>query len=251
MRSRCGDSPINYCLDTFTPLNHNAYLAARRAVDCTLSCATDLLRGRLLAYALVRPPGHHAEHRAFGGFCYFNSVAVAANYLSRYGRVAILDIDYHHGNGQQNIFYNRRDVFTISIHGHPRFAYPYFTGFRDESGAGAGSGYNVNYPLAENLNGAQYQKILEKSIGRIKRFGPDFLIVAFGTDTGKGDPTGTWSLTPLDFAENGRHIGELRLPTLVVQEGGYRIRSLGIYCRRFFAGLWSGFYHDEHINGAK
>ena len=123
-----------YCIDTFTPLNQNAYLAARSAVDCALTAAERVLEGAPLAYALVRPPGHHAETSSFGGFCYFNNAAIAANLLSRYGKVAILDIDYHHGNGQQEIFYKRADVLTVSIHGHPSFAYPYFTGFRDETG---------------------------------------------------------------------------------------------------------------------
>ncbi|MFZ3048907.1 MAG: acetylpolyamine amidohydrolase [Desulfatirhabdiaceae bacterium] len=131
-----------YCIDTFTPLNENAFLAAKRAVDCALTGADKILEGQRLAYALVRPPGHHAERRLFGGFCYFNSAAIAAQYLSRYGSVAILDIDYHHGNGQQEIFYERKDVLTISIHGHPKFAYPYFSGFEDEKGFGHGKGSN-------------------------------------------------------------------------------------------------------------
>ena len=232
-----------YCIDTFTPLNHNAYLAARRAVDCTLTAAQAILQGRLLAYSLVRPPGHHAEFRAFGGFCYFNSAAVSAHYLSNYGKVTILDIDYHHGNGQQNIFYHRNDVLTISIHGHPRFAYPYFCGFKDEIGSGMGSGYNINYPLPEMVNGEQYCEILIKAIRRIEKFMPEYLIITLGLDTAKGDPTGTWSLKAKDFEQNGKLIGKIGIPTLVVQEGGYRVRSLGTNARHFFNGLWNGFYH--------
>jgi len=226
-----------YCIDTFTPLNQNAYLAARRAVDCALTAAEALDQGYQLAYALVRPPGHHAERRAFGGFCYLNSTAVAAEFLSEKGRVAILDVDYHHGNGQQNIFYERPDVLTISLHGHPRFAYPYFTGFEDERGAGAGEGYNVNYPLPEVLDGAAFRETLSLAVKRIRRFAPAHLVVALGFDPAKDDPTGTWSLGAQDFAENGRMIGELRLPTLVVQEGGYRTRTLGTNARRFFTAL--------------
>jgi acetoin utilization deacetylase AcuC-like enzyme len=116
-----------------------------------------LLEGKKLAYALIRPPGHHAEKKSFGGFCYFNSAAIAANYLSKYGKVALLDIDYHHGNGQQDIFYKRNDVLTISIHGHPSFAYPYFSGFADEHGEHDGYGFNVNYPLPEKVNGPVYR----------------------------------------------------------------------------------------------
>ncbi len=229
-----------YCIDTFTPIHRNAWPAARRAVDCTLTAAREILDGRRLAYALVRPPGHHAERRSFGGFCYFNNNAVAAHYLSAHGTVAILDIDYHHGNGQQDIFYDRADVLTVSIHGHPRFAYPYFSGFEDERGQGEGEGFNLNLALPESVDGARYREALVRALKRIDAFGPRFLVVALGLDTGKRDPTGTWRLSPGDFAENGKMIGALGLPTLVVQEGGYRQLTLGRNARQFFAGLAEG-----------
>jgi acetoin utilization deacetylase AcuC-like enzyme len=226
-----------YCIDTFTPLNHNAFLAARGAVNCALTGALRLLQGDPLAYALVRPPGHHAERRSFGGFCYFNSTAIAAHYLSRFGRVAVLDVDYHHGNGTQDIFYERADVLTLSIHGHPRLTYPYFSGYGDEKGAGPGKGYNLNIPLPENIGGEVYRKALGHALKRVRRFAPRYLVVALGLDTAKGDPTGSWSLQAKDFLMNGRMIGELRLPTLVVQEGGYRTQTLGLNARSFFVGL--------------
>jgi len=228
-----------YCIDTFTPLNKNAYLAARMAVDCTLTGAEMILQGYSPVYSLVRPPGHHAERRAFGGFCYFNSNAIAANYLSKFGKVAILDIDYHHGNGQQDIFYKRKDVLTISIHGNPSFAYPYFSGFKEEKGEEEGIGFNVNYPLKEQLTGEEYRETLKIALKRIARFKPEYLIVALGLDVAKGDPTGTWSLSVKDFYENGRMIGSLHLPTLVVQEGGYKNRILGTNAKSFFTGLYS------------
>jgi acetoin utilization deacetylase AcuC-like enzyme/GNAT superfamily N-acetyltransferase len=229
-----------YCIDTFTPINRNAYPAARRAVDCSLTAAQEMLGGRRISYALVRPPGHHAESQSFGGFCYFNNCAIVAQYLSEYGKVAILDIDYHHGNGQQDIFYHRLDVLTISLHGHPRFAYPYFSGFEDENGAGEGEGFNLNIPLPESLDGHRYRRSLYRAVNRIESFNPAFLVVALGLDTAKGDPTGTWSLSPGDFEENGRIIAKLGLPVLIIQEGGYRNRSLGKNALYFFKGLVSG-----------
>ncbi|HEY5674124.1 MAG TPA: histone deacetylase family protein [Malonomonas sp.] len=239
-----------YCIDTFTPLNQNAWNAAKRAVDCALSCADRLLEGTKLAYALVRPPGHHAEYNAFGGFCYFNSAAVAAHYLSRYGRVAILDLDYHHGNGQQTIFYRRNDVLTMSLHGHPSFAYPYFSGFEDEKGEAEGEGFNLNYALPEQLNGDQYLKHLQRALKKVAAYKPVYLILSLGLDTAKGDPTGTWSLAPKDFTAVGQAIGQLKLPTLVMQEGGYNNRSVGGNARHFFAGLWNGrFAPTAAVNG--
>ncbi len=239
------DLPIRagyYCIDTFTPINGNAYLAAKRAVDCALTAAKTLLEGYRLAYALVRPPGHHAEVSCFGGFCYFNSAAAAAELLSAYGKIAILDIDYHHGNGQQEIFYERSDVLTISIHGHPSFTYPYFSGFVSERGRGAGKGYNINIPLPERVEGEFYRGVFKDALKRITRFRPKFLVIALGLDTAREDPTGSWSLEVKDFESIGQMIGSLRLPTLVVQEGGYDTRVLGINARGFFTGLWSGTY---------
>ncbi|MBU3926879.1 MAG: histone deacetylase family protein [Bacteroidetes bacterium] len=229
-----------YCIDTFTPLNKNAYLAARWGVNSALTAAEEMLEGCNLAYVLTRPPGHHAERNVFGGFCYFNNNAIAADYLSLFGNVAILDIDYHHGNGQQQIFYGRKDVFTVSIHGHPSFAYPYFSGFKDENGEGEGRGYNLNFPLPETLDGAGYRVTLAKALTAIQKYKPEYLVVALGLDTAKDDPTGTWILGAKDFEENGRMIGQLKMPTLVIQEGGYKNRSLGMNAKSFFNGLYQG-----------
>jgi acetoin utilization deacetylase AcuC-like enzyme/GNAT superfamily N-acetyltransferase len=226
-----------YCIDTFTPIHRNAYVAARGAADCALTAADELLRGQRLAYALVRPPGHHAERKLFGGFCYFNNAAIAAEHLSHSGKVAILDIDYHHGNGQQEIFLSRNDVLTVSLHGDPAIAYPFFSGFADERGAGAGEGFNLNLPLPEGLDGPHYRRALAKALAAVATFNPMFLVVCLGFDVVKGDPTGTWLLTADDLEQHGRLIGELNVPTLVVQEGGYRTRTLGVNARKFFSGL--------------
>ncbi|MEX0815068.1 MAG: GNAT family N-acetyltransferase [Dongiaceae bacterium] len=227
-----------FCIDTFTPLNREAYVAARGAVDCALTAAERVLEGGRFAYALVRPPGHHAERRVFGGFCYFNNAAIAANYLSRYGRVAVLDVDYHHGNGTQDIFYHRSDVLTVSIHGHPSFAYPYFSGWRDEKGTGPGTGYNLNIPLPETITPERYREALATALGRVGRFGPAFLVLSLGLDTAAGDPTGSWPNRGPEFAAIGAAIAAAGYPTVVVQEGGYRTRTLGGNARRFFEGLW-------------
>ena len=239
------DLPIRagyYCIDTFTPLTGNAYLAARRAVDCAITASKQLLEGYKIAYALVRPPGHHAEPASFGGFCYFNSSAVAANLLSNYGKVAMLDLDYHHGNGQQQIFYERSDVLTISIHGHPRFTYPYFSGFISEKGKGIGKGFNVNIPLPENIGGERHREALREALRIISRFRPKYLVIPLGLDTAREDPTGSWTLEAQDFEEMGRIAGSLMLPSLVVQEGGYDTRVLGINARSFLTGLWETIY---------
>jgi acetoin utilization deacetylase AcuC-like enzyme/GNAT superfamily N-acetyltransferase len=230
-----------YCIDTFTPLSRDAYKAARAAVNVALSGAEAIVGGNPLVYSLCRPPGHHAERDTYGGFCYFCNGAIAAQYLvAHFGRVAILDIDYHHGNGAQDIFYNRSDVLTISIHGHPNFAYPYFSGFADEIGEGEGKGFNHNMPLAEEVHDGRYLDALDEALGIVRRFKPEVLVVPVGLDIAKADPTGTWSVTPDGLFEVGYRIGGMKLPTLLVQEGGYNIRSLGRNAARMLTGVCAG-----------
>ena len=230
-----------YCIDTFTPLSRDAYKAARSAVNVALSGAEAILAGHPLVYSLCRPPGHHAERDTYGGFCYFCNAAIAAQYLrAKHDRVAILDVDYHHGNGAQDIFYNRSDILTISIHGHPSFAYPYFSGFADETGEGDGEGFNHNLPLPEHVLDGRYLEELDEAIKLVRVFRPDVLVVPLGLDIAKADPTGTWSLTPDGLFEVGRRIGALKLPTLLVQEGGYNIRTLGRNAVRILTGVCAG-----------
>jgi acetoin utilization deacetylase AcuC-like enzyme/GNAT superfamily N-acetyltransferase len=230
-----------YCIDTFTPLSLEAYKAARAAVNVALSGAAAVVAGHPLVYSLCRPPGHHAERDTYGGFCYFCNGAIAAQYLVEHlGKVAVLDVDYHHGNGTQDIFYDRSDVLTVSIHGHPSFAYPYFSGFADEVGEGAGKGYNLNLPLPESIQDARYLAVLDVALARVTRFKPEVLVVSLGLDIAKADPTGTWSVTGDGLFEVGYRIGSLKYPTLLVQEGGYNIRSLGRNAARMLTGVCAG-----------
>ncbi|TVQ12426.1 MAG: histone deacetylase family protein [Bacteroidetes bacterium] len=238
--------PGYFCIDTFTPIHHNVWKAATGAVNCALSCANHLVANGGLTYALVRPPGHHAESNVFGGFCYLNSAAVAAGYLAKYGKVAILDIDYHIGNGQQEIFYRRSDVLTLSIHGNPSTTYPYFCGFKTEKGEGEGLGFNHNYPLNEGIEASEYRQTLANALKTISNYKPSWLVICLGLDTAKGDPTGSFYFSTKDFEKNGRMIGSLKIPTLVVQEGGYLTRTLGANAVNFFKGLHESFYPKKH-----
>jgi len=226
-----------YCIDTFTPLDQNAYRAARAAVDVALSGAQELLDGRPVAYSLCRPPGHHAGRRVFGGFCYFNNAAVAAQALSGEGKVAVLDIDFHHGNGTQDIFWTRADVLTVSIHGHPNYAYPYFSGFADEIGEGFGRGCNRNFPLPENAGDEPYLNTLDRALDVTVRFKPTFVIIALGYDTMTGDPTGSFALSSKTLQTIGTRLASLHRPLLIVQEGGYSLRNLRRGSAAFFRGI--------------
>lgn len=231
-----------YCIDTFTPLTRNVYRAARAAVDCAMTGAELLQSGEQLVYSICRPPGHHAERQVYGGFCYFNNAAIAAQFLSAYGTVAVLDVDFHHGNGTQDIFYERADVLTLSVHGDPSNAYPYFAGFADERGAGAGEGFNYNYPLPEGIGDDEYLATLAQALSVIERFAPRFLVVSVGLDIAKGDPTGAWLLSPAGLRRVGGAIAGLGIPILAVQEGGYDTRVLGRNAAALLRGLQHSLY---------
>ena len=226
-----------YCIDSCTPLDGNAYEAARRSVDVALTAAEELLIGRRVAYAVCRPPGHHAERRVYGGFCYFNNAAIAAHRLAADAKVALLDIDFHHGNGTQDIFYDRADVLTLSIHGHPDDAFPYFSGFPDETGTGSGLGFNANFALPAGTGHDAYLKAFEKATARLDRFRPEILIVSLGFDVLRGDPTGTFALTPDTLDLIAQRLARFACPLLIVQEGGYNLRNLRRGARAFFAAL--------------
>jgi acetoin utilization deacetylase AcuC-like enzyme len=195
-----------------------------------VGAADHLLQGGRSAFVLTRPPGHHAGHDFFGGYCFINNAAVAAQRLRDGGvpRVAILDIDYHHGNGTQAIFYERDDVFFASVHGDPHTEYPYYLGYADERGAGAGTGCNLNLPLPRGTGFGRWREALASALQAITRFGAEAVVVSFGVDTFEGDPIAGFTLQSSDYLQAGDDLGATRMPTLFVFEGGYAVAEVGV-----------------------
>jgi acetoin utilization deacetylase AcuC-like enzyme len=220
----------------YTPIMRHTFEAALHSAYCALTGAAFLVEGERHIYALCRPPGHHAGVDTCGGYCYFNNAAIAATSLKGRGKVAILDVDYHHGNGTQNIFYGTDQVLFISIHGHPDRRYPYFWGFSDETGVGAGEGYNYNFPLPADVTDGMYLPVLQRALEIICDYGPEFLIISAGFDTYKGDPIGDFKLTTEFYGVMGREMAGLGTPTLILQEGGYNDEQLGENVVRFLQG---------------
>jgi len=223
-----------YCLDNGTPLYRGAFIAAKAALNTALTAADEILSGKRLAYAACRPPGHHAGIRFFGGFCYFNNAAAAAQYLSEHYRVAILDLDFHHGNGTQDIFYRRADILTLSIHGDPDYCYPYFSGFLDEIGEDEGKGFNQNYPLPPYTGDSIYLKTLDNALTRIKDFQTDILVVSLGYDILKGDPSSCFEISFDGISRIASKLKVLNIPLLIIQEGGYHMDNIRQGCEAFF-----------------
>lgn len=217
------------CFDTSSPIFEHTWEAAYWSAQTAVSAAALLLAGgERVTYALCRPPGHHAMRSMFGGFCYLNNAAVAANWLAQQGkRVAILDIDYHHGNGTQDIFYGRSDVLFCSIHADPLYEYPYYWGYADEFGSGHGENYTFNFPLPLKTGERRYMEAFDAALHKIRLFVPDTLIVSLGVDTFIGDPVGGFQLTTDTFTRLGAKIAAFDLPTAVIQEGGYLLNHLG------------------------
>lgn len=214
--------------DTSCPISAKTWPAAHASAQTALHAAGLLLGGDRAAYALCRPPGHHAFAELAGGFCYLNNSAIAAQALTDGGRkVAILDVDLHHGNGTQGIFYDRADVLTVSIHAHPERYYPFFWGYPDERGAGAGEGANLNLCLERGTGDAGFLAALDKGLQAVGEFGADTLVLALGLDAFEGDPFAGLAVTTPGFAAIGRAVAGLGLPTLIVQEGGYLCPELG------------------------
>jgi acetoin utilization deacetylase AcuC-like enzyme len=217
-----------WCTDAVTPIMGKTYEVAKASADTALTGAELIADGAETAvYALCRPSGHHAGPRVFGGYCYFNNVATAAEYLINRGRVAVLDIDYHHGNGTQEFFAGKKSVFTASIHGDPAVEYPYFWGYAGETGVGQAAGTNYNEPLPPGTGSSGYLAALDRTIEKIIGFKPRYLIIAAGFDTHAGDPIGGFKLRTGDYREIARRLAGLNLPTLICQEGGYNLEVLG------------------------
>jgi len=216
-----------YISDLSAPISSGTYEAALASTNCALSGAKDILAGAKTSFALCRPPGHHAGRAHCAGYCYINNAAVAANYLSMQNRTAILDIDYHAGNGTQDIFYERGDILTVSIHANPDFEYPYFSGFASETGEGAGSGFHKNFPLEAGCETREYVRTLKTALGFIHSFEPEFLVVSAGMDIFTNDPLGKFRITTAGIHKIGQEIANLGLKSLVCLEGGYNNSELG------------------------
>jgi acetoin utilization deacetylase AcuC-like enzyme len=216
-----------YIMDLSACIVEGTYAAALASANCALSAAEAVARGDQSAFALCRPPGHHAGKDYAAGYCFINNAAVAANWLCANGGVAVLDIDYHCGNGTQDIFYDRADVLTISIHADPNFEYPHFAGHAAETGAGAGLGFHRNFPLEKGTDDARYLSTLEEALHLLRGFGPSVLVISAGMDIYADDPLGTIKVSTQGIREIGKRISALDLPTVIVMEGGYNNDALG------------------------
>lgn len=227
-----------FSFDLYTPISKKIYEIAFQSASLSFEVADDLINNKItVGYALCRPPGHHAERAKMGGYCYFNNSSIAAQHLTSKGKVAVLDVDFHHGNGTQNIFYERGDVLTISIHADPNWKFPFYTGFTNETGLNEGEGKNINFPMSKGTTNLQYQKILENALKKIQIFNPKYLVVPLGLDTHEKDPIGGFKLTTGYYTTMAKTISSLNLPTAIIQEGGYNTELLGNNVVAFLKGF--------------
>lgn len=231
-------SPANFAarvglfsFDSGSPLTAGTWEAATFGAACAIDAAraVSATGGPRAAMALTRPPGHHAGADFFGGYCFLNNAALAAQALRDAGaeRVAVLDIDYHHGNGTQSIFYERDDVLTVSLHGDPTTEYPFFLGYADESGQGAGAGCNLNLPLAAGTDFATWTQALDQGLAAVRAFKADAVVIALGVDTYEGDPISKFTLRSADYFQVGARLAQLGLPAVFTMEGGYAVADVG------------------------
>lgn len=233
-----------FSFDAGSPLTSGTWVAARAGADCAFAAAEQVAHGARAAFVLSRPPGHHAGADFFGGYCFLNNAALAAQHLRDSGlaRVAVLDIDYHHGNGTQAIFYDRADVLFSSIHGDPHTEYPFYLGYADETGAGAGLGFNHNLPLPRGTGFAVWRDALRRALHGVARFGAQALVVSLGLDTFEGDPIAGFTLRSEDYLRVGEDLARAGLPTVFVFEGGYAVAEVGINAVNVLQGF------QQHTN---
>jgi acetoin utilization deacetylase AcuC-like enzyme len=228
-----------YAMDAGVAITAGTWEAVRTSADLALTGMEVLANGGRSAFSLCRPPGHHAAAEYMGGYCYLNNAAIAAQACLDNGgqRVAVLDVDFHHGNGTQSIFYHRADVMFVSLHGDPKRSYPYFLGHRDETGTGEGLGFNHNYPLPHGTNWAEYSTALNSACRTIAAYRPDAVVVSLGVDTFKDDPISHFRLDSDDFLRIGAAIAGIGRPTLFVMEGGYMVDEIGINAVNVLSGF--------------
>ena len=228
-----------YSFDAGAPFVKGTWAAIKSSYETALTAAALVKGGQRAAFALCRPPGHHAGAAFMGGYCFINNAAVAAQWFRDQGaaRVSILDVDYHHGNGTQEIFYSRADVQVLNLHGDPMTEYPFFLGHADEKGAGSGEGYNVNYPLPFGTAWPQWSAALDDACAKLAAYAPDVVVVSLGVDTFEKDPISQFKLVSDDYPKIGARIAKLGLPTLFVMEGGYAVDEIGVNA----VGVLTGF----------
>ncbi len=234
MQQRCPrhiDGKLSYyALANETAITAGSWRAAQASCAVVQTAQRLIADGERAAFALCRPPGHHAASDLYGGYCFLNNAAVAAQMFLDQGasRIAILDIDFHHGNGTQDIFYQRSDVLFCSLHGQPEDAFPHFLGYADETGSAAGAGYTHNFPLPPGTAFDRWGDALDVALTRVRAYAPDALVVSLGVDTFKDDPISFFKLDSPDYLTIGGRIGALRCPALFVMEGGYAIDAIGL-----------------------
>ncbi len=228
-----------HAIDSATAITATSWSAARAAADVAMTAQRLVAEGERAAFALCRPPGHHASAANYGGYCFLNNAGIAAEAFRAAGaaRVAILDVDYHHGNGTQALFYARPDIFFVSLHAEPETDYPYFSGYADEAGEGPGEGFNANYPMKRGTDWRSYGPALAHALGRIRIFAPEAVVVSLGVDTFERDPMGRFKLASEDYRRMGETIAGLGLPVLFVMEGGYAVEELGVNVANVLEGF--------------
>lgn len=233
-----------YAMDAGTPITSGTWQAITSAAHVALTAQKLIDDGQHAAFALCRPPGHHASKDVYGGYCFLNNAAIAAQAFIDRGakKVVVLDIDYHHGNGTQDIFYHRDDVMFISIHADPIVEFPYFLGYADEKGQADGYGYNHNFPLPFGTDYLKWLETLKTALKKVIEYAPDALIVSLGVDTFEDDPISEFKFKSADYINIGQHLAQLNIPTLFVMEGGYDVEEIGVNVVNVLSG-----FDDAHF----